>query len=167
MYEKLLLQLDAGRIKRYHTFTIQGEQTVAEHSYGVVQLVRAITDDRASGKLLRAALDHDVAELFTGDIPHTIKRKEDELSSAVKAIEDRINTNFQITYDLTEWEEKVLKLADLLEMAFFGLHQIKLGNGYAHTIVARVRGAMVDMHRLSANAETLIDVIREKHNECK
>jgi 5'-deoxynucleotidase YfbR-like HD superfamily hydrolase len=61
---ELKLRLDAAIVKRYHTMNIIGQQTVGEHTYNVVQLIRYITEDKASENLIKAALDHDVTGVY-------------------------------------------------------------------------------------------------------
>ena len=42
--KKLAARLKAGRVKRYHTAGITGEQTVGEHTYGVCQILQYLYD---------------------------------------------------------------------------------------------------------------------------
>ena len=125
---KLELQLKACNIKRYHNCEIIGEQNVAEHSYGVAQLVRHFTGDNCSPQLLMAALDHDIPEYITGDMPHPAKIIYPELKAALDDIEHALQIEYDLFQMLTEEERVILKCADLLESALFGLKQWRLGN---------------------------------------
>jgi len=137
---KLIVQLSAGRIKRYHTHPIVGEQTVGDHTYGVVQILRYITQDNCSKNLMIAALDHDVLEFFTGDVPHPAKNMFPQLKQVLDAIErNAAEVNGMVEYDKLSAKEKVLlTCADLLEMGFYGAYQMKLGNSFGRNVVETI-----------------------------
>jgi 5'-deoxynucleotidase YfbR-like HD superfamily hydrolase len=122
-----------NRVKRWHAFPIIGEQTTADHSWGVAAIICLITEP--SVKLLKAALFHDTAEWYTGDVPHQSKRDWPSVARAVNLAEEQINGfltgayGIQM-YGLSEEEENILKWADMCELAFFCKHQIQLGNTY-------------------------------------
>ncbi len=142
--ERLKLQLEAGEIKRYHTHPIIGEQTVGSHTYGVVQLVRILANDLLSVELLCAALDHDVPELLTGDIPFTAKRMSTELKILIDNLEAKVIADYGLSPSLTAVEYNILKQADLLEMGFFAIRQIELGNKNCYEVVENVLAALTD-----------------------
>ena len=139
------LQLSAAKIKRYHTAIIVGEQNVGEHTYGVCQLVRHFTEENWSKQLMRAALDHDITEYYTGDIPHPTKQMYPDLNDMVHEIEDEIKGVLGMDYTLTEEEQVILRCADLIESAHFGLYQLKLGNQYGRQIIGAIEKAFLAM----------------------
>ena len=147
MSNKLVVQLSAGRIKRYHTHPIIGEQTVGDHTYGLVQILRHITEDGCSKNLMIAALDHDVLEFFTGDIPHPAKRMFPELKQVLDEIEkSAADVNNMVEYsNLGEGEKLMLHCADLLEMGFYGAYQIKMGNTFGADIVGAIVQAIENL----------------------
>ncbi len=131
------LRLDAGKVKRWHAYPIIGEQTVADHTYGVCQILRYLG---AEG-LIMFALDHDVPEHITGDIPYSAKKDNAGLSRYIAELEDDIIREYKLAehYDsLTEPEENLLKFADLAEMGYFALRQFNLGNRYATEVLSNV-----------------------------
>ena len=56
--------LSGGEVKRYHTMKTIGEQTVANHSWGVAVILNWLKPDISKVALLKA-LSHDVAEKRT------------------------------------------------------------------------------------------------------
>ena len=139
------MQLSAAKIKRYHTAIIVGEQNVGEHTYGVCQLVRHFTNDNWSKELMCAALDHDVLEFYTGDMPHPTKKMFPELCMELRHVEDDLQQELQMSYRLTEEEQVILRCADLLEAAQFGLYQLALGNQYGRQIIGAIELAFVKL----------------------
>ncbi len=126
--------LNGGRVRRYHTRPLVGEQTNAAHSWGVAALVLALCPT-ATRALLVAALFHDVAEYETGDIPATTKWASPSLKSALDELEEGVEERLGISAaGLSETERRVLKLADMLELVIFCRHQQLLGNRYAEEI---------------------------------
>ena len=152
------IQMSAGLIKRYHTITIIGEQTVAAHSYNVVQILRHITDDMLSINLLKAALDHDAMEYFTGDTPHPTKQAFPELNKALHDVEHEVLRELGIDYELTEEEALLLRWADAVESGIFGKHQVELGNRHALAIIANI---VIFFHSQKGMPQKLVDMVNE------
>jgi len=125
-------------IRRYHTVPITGEQTVGHHAYNVVQILRHITNDMLSTNLLKAALDHDVLEYFTGDIPHPTKKNFPDLALALDEVEEMLEFEMGIDYELEDVEVQLLRWADTLEAGIFGKYQMELGNRYGKHILGNV-----------------------------
>ena len=167
MDKTLGLQLMAGRVKRYHNHSIIGEQTVGEHTYGMVQIIRCLTDDDCSGNLLKAALDHDVPEAITGDIPFTAKKGHPELKIAVDNVEAEVEKEYGLQRLLNAAEYNVLKQADLLEMGFFGINQMRLGNKYGGgDVVVNVLEALGKL-RPTINGQILATMLEDMYHERK
>jgi len=133
------VRLAAARIKRYHTGMIIGEQSVGEHTYGVVQILRHVMNDNLHIDWLKAALDHDIMEYFTGDVPHPAKVLFPFLDEAVDTAEGDIAYKLGLCNNELPLRGKViLKVCDLLEMGFYGLHQAELGNVYGLAVMEQV-----------------------------
>lgn len=128
--ERIRLMRRAGAVRRYHTETVIKEETVAEHTFNVLNLVMALTQGHASRELILAALFHDMGEHKVGDLPaptkrglpaesrHTINEMERE---AVKRIHGGIP-------ELTPMEEKVLHIADRLDGLWKCIDEVRMGN---------------------------------------
>ena len=117
-----------GAVKRFHTIPMIGEETVGEHSFGVAMMVLAITEQKASADLLRAALYHDMAEQITGDSPFTAKRAFPMLKSTLEIMEETWETDNGFHVDLNERDRLLLKSADMLQLLWRCKLQRDLGN---------------------------------------
>ena len=116
-----------GNVKRYHTIQINGEQTVASHSWGVAMLIRELWPN-CSKELLCAALDHDIPEGITGDTPFTAKSRFPGIRSALTCAEEELNSELGLQVLLSDKYRARLKVADMLELLWFCLDQHQLGN---------------------------------------
>jgi 5'-deoxynucleotidase YfbR-like HD superfamily hydrolase len=126
LFEKIRYVDDAGRVKRYHTEDID-PQLVNSHSWGVAQLVRAIYPD-FSKELLCAALDHDLEEKRTGDIPYPTKVDFPALREILLVVENAVREELDIYSPLAKHETHILKAADGLELMMYCLAQMRRGN---------------------------------------
>ncbi|MDB4312043.1 hypothetical protein N9937_01305 [bacterium] len=125
--------LRGGKVKRYHTMPISGEQTVAAHTYNVIAVLMYITEGKASRDMILEALSHDTPEWRLGDIPFGQK------SAQYEAQERAFKEEWEIpTYELTAEELLIVKEADVLEMGIFGSWQVDLGNRAGAEIMANV-----------------------------
>lgn len=127
----------AGKVKRYHTEDLLRDQTVAEHSWGVLLLVLLLGGDEITGSLLQAAALHDCHEKFFGDIPAPAKWSNPEFAKMIKEVEEYYDTMTGIQplmNSLTEEQRKILKSADMLEMALYILEERIKGNTNADVI---------------------------------
>jgi len=139
--QQLEFTRDGGAVKRMHTVRTHNPQSVAEHSYGVAWLVWALSDEAPSANLLMAALAHDVPEVEVGDIPSPTKRVLG--GSAMQSLEDKAMLDHNIpVFELTEQEALILKVADMLELAFYCVDEHNLGNRNPrlHTMFHNVMG---------------------------
>jgi len=117
-----------GRVKRFHTSTTLGSETIAEHSWGVAMLCIALTDNRCSVRLLSKALFHDLPEQETGDLPAPVKWEHPILRTALGAIEDVFELKHETYTVLNEEEQFIFKVADMLHLLTTVHHEYMLGN---------------------------------------
>tara|TARA_R100001369_G_scaffold1065_1_gene3637 strand:- start:2137 stop:2640 length:504 start_codon:yes stop_codon:yes gene_type:complete len=124
-----------GTIKRYHTLETIGEQSVGAHSWGVAMILQYLNPEISKTAILRA-LTHDVAELYTGDIPAPVKWDNPELTTVLKNIEADYEKKLDINYteNLTPTEYLLFKQADMFELLFFCMRQRKMGNTNMNTV---------------------------------
>lgn len=156
--DTLLLRLGAQRVKRYHTQDITGTQTVADHTYGMVQILRYLTAGQSSAyrvAAVEAALDHDVPEILTGDSPHPAKVAYPELKAALGKMEDGVEQEYGLSSPTGPAMKLDIKCADLLEMAHFGLRQIMMGNGVGTEVINNVGEALTKLSPSNEKAMTL------------
>jgi 5'-deoxynucleotidase YfbR-like HD superfamily hydrolase len=138
------LYRDAGAVKRYHVKRTHRTQTIAEHTFGMLMLVKQVIQlsdvpFRRTALLYEAILHHDLPELFTGDIPAPIKRVHPELGPLMDSIEAELKPLHQ-DFDLTAEEGALLKWADRMELVLWCLEEFRLGNTYTKPTVARGLG---------------------------
>lgn len=165
---------EGGNVRRWHTCPTISTQTVAAHSWGVAMLVRYITHpDALTTTLLLHALEHDLAEVQTGDIPYCAKVQFPDLKAASLAAEATINSNLDImTVPLSPTEETIIKVCDMLELMQFALEERMLGNRNMDTpfrigeSAVRILLLKLPDHERKAASFVLTNVIGE-YNECK
>ena len=119
---------NSGRVKRWHAFPIIGEQNVADHSWGVALIVMEIAESHLSINLMRAAITHDSAELYTGDMPYQTKKRWPQLAGALEICEQDVERAHNIDWVLTGEQRQILKWADMFELLLFADYQADLGN---------------------------------------
>lgn len=119
--------LSTGKIRRYHAETVLGPQSLAEHSWGtVILLIHFWPESRP--EVIRAALIHDIGELWSGDVPAPTKWKFPVLADIVEGIEQDCLKHFGMEIKgLTEEEEAQLSVCDLLELMTFVVHERRSG----------------------------------------
>jgi 5'-deoxynucleotidase YfbR-like HD superfamily hydrolase len=116
-----------SRVQRYHTHGTSVPDTVGQHSHGVAMIVIAIVGrQRVTGLLLEAALCHDLAEHFLGDIPSPAKGAMDR--PKLNAMEDDLLAKVGLSFELTHKQQAVLKLADILDGMWFCAEERCRGN---------------------------------------
>lgn len=134
--------LQGGRTtRRYHGLPMLDYQRVDAHSYGVAQLVRLLAkdyncDDKMLAKLLCAALDHDLAEHITGDMPAPSKR---HLGIRKEVGEWENNLLYKAGFsdalpNMDKQEERILKLADAAEGCLHCIEERRMGNAHPRLI---------------------------------
>lgn len=138
------LYRDAGAVKRYHVKRTHRIQTIAEHTFGMLMLVKQVNEfdgflgDRISS-VYDAILHHDLPELMTGDVPAPIKRAHPELGPLMDSIEQDLHPLYR-DHGLSPDEEALIKWADRMELVLWCLEEVRLGNSYAKPTVARGLG---------------------------
>jgi 5'-deoxynucleotidase YfbR-like HD superfamily hydrolase len=114
-YKRTLATLESGRVSRYHAAPTVQAQTVGLHAWGVAVLVLELSDN-CSKELLQAAILHDSAELYTGDVPFTLKVSEPAVKGLLHEAEVFAHSNIVLDMPLlSESEWAILKLADTIE----------------------------------------------------
>lgn len=140
---KLKATREGGMVQRFHPIPHHGSYNVAEHTYGVLQLILIFHPDPTMN-LVRAVQNHDVAERWLGDIPTPAKWLSPTLRSAAQDVEALIETAYDLKVALTNDEHWWLKAADLLELWLWGQEQVEMGNRRAVRLVNNILEAMQD-----------------------
>lgn len=118
----------AAQTRRCHIKQTIGHQTVAEHSYYVAMLCWKLCDREPSEALLKAALFHDLAETVTGDVPAPVKWHSPVIKAELEEMENIFNKMYHLDVCLSPKEELILKWADSLELMWYCVDQMRLGN---------------------------------------
>lgn len=109
--------LRAQNVNRWNLIAVTREQSIAEHTFNVVMIARAICkalkiDDNL---MTKAAIEHDLDEVITGDIPSPTKAMARQHEMDLGKIEGaKKNCDRQQPLD-----KAILKFADLLESVHF------------------------------------------------
>jgi 5'-deoxynucleotidase YfbR-like HD superfamily hydrolase len=130
MAQQLDLITRGGAVKRYHTVQTLQQESVATHSYLVAWCVTMLSAQTPRAELLLAALQHDIAEAVTGDLPAPSKR-ELKIRDQFAAYESAVLQHYRhgdFDADLTDDERRVLKLADVCAGILFCVQERTMGN---------------------------------------
>ena len=146
----------AGAVKRYHTSETIRTQTVAEHSWHVAQIVLYIYP-QARADLIKAALDHDIGELYTGDIPAPFKWDHPKLAAELKTVEANYLHNMGSGVVLSEVEQQVLDFADMLDCLLWCGEELRMGNTHVQEIYSNARRALSQRWCPSIEAKDLLE----------
>jgi 5'-deoxynucleotidase YfbR-like HD superfamily hydrolase len=119
--------LHSGDVVRFHNHVGINKQKTSEHQWGVALIVEHIYPE-GSKALLLAALTHDAAEYYMGDIPAPVKWDNPELKAMLQQMERKWEERNGVDFDLHKDEHRVLKMADTLEGMWFCVHQVRMGN---------------------------------------
>ena len=138
-------QYMAGRVRRYHTWPTLHQETVDEHSMGVLRIYRQIFG-LSTISVVQYVMDHDLPELHVGDTPFPAKRKYPKLKEALDEAEEaaRKELGLPTSYYLSDAEKRRIKVCDLLQMWQFGRAEMRMGNAYALPIVADTATAALE-----------------------
>lgn len=130
--KKLEFMRRGGRVKRFHGFHLLMENSVGHHSFNLITILMSVLQEgQIRRELLFAAIQHDLPECITGDLPAPFKRSVPGLREAIEAKEAELLKE----HDLWDWESELdahekrwLKLADSLDGAMHCLEERRLGN---------------------------------------
>lgn len=131
MYNNILSFIEmtrmGGQVKRYHCIRTVVQDSIASHSFGVAMFILALSPS-PRGELIKAGLFHDLAEQVTGDSPAIAKWNHHPLYVALGEMETEFNKKWEIDVELSEEEMLVLAYADVLDLCYFCLEEIAMGN---------------------------------------
>lgn len=147
---------DAGAVKRYHVKRTHRIQTIAEHTFSMLMLIKQVCPGTRK-ELYDAVLHHDLPELFTGDVPAPIKRVHPELGPLMDSIEQDLEPLYQ-RIELVGDEAALLKWADRMELVLWCMEEFRMGNTYVKPTIARGLGWILAA-RLPAYAKPLTDQV--------
>lgn len=170
-FSRLRVMRAAARVQRMHTTPSLHKQTVGEHTFGVLAILNEVYsgDLVILARLTIAVLQHDVPEVFTGDVPAPAKWMYPELEAGLRIAEQGV----QVQYDLglgvqiTEAERRLLKYCDLMELAIFAMEEFDMGNKPMAVMCTNALIAVNErgLERISDNTRNLYEAVKaDAHN---
>ena len=133
--------LAAGHVERCHSVPHHGSYSVAAHSWGVAMILGHVWP-AASESLLRAALAHDVGELWVGDVPSpTIRALGPDFKARLERLESAARDRAGVGNDpLSRDDQARLLFCDRMEFLLWCHRQISMGNSLASAAFETVKG---------------------------
>jgi len=132
-------------VKRFHTTNRAQEETVGHHSANVCAILLRL-HPTCSRDLLVAALMHDVAEVYTGDVPAPFKWENAIAKQALDIGEDTYISKHDIPNPVLDAnDETLLKVADMMDLILSSLEELGRGNMYAKQLVTNGSMYIADM----------------------
>ena len=150
---QFILNRRLAQIKRYHATPLHQNETVAEHSFYVAMIARALCGllEEKGAKIntlevVEKALIHDIEEMFSGDIIQPFKYANTTLrnligqlnvkfvDAAFEGLSGNLANHFKVLWSEyhkeRKLEDKIVKIADKLSLVAYCIEQIRLGNTY-------------------------------------
>lgn len=153
----------SGLVKRYHTWPVIREQTVAEHSWQVARIYGAMFE-LTSASVYYYILFHDCGEIVSGDLPYPIKSLNLNLKEEMDEIERLARQEMGIYIPtLTDEQSLRVKIAHFIEMWEYGMEELYRGNRFASPIATRCFNAANQLARsLNKNEREKYKAYRDK-----
>lgn len=131
----------SGHVRRWHTLSHLGQQTVAEHSAQALTILFML-HPAPSVNLIKTVLFHDHAERYVGDVPAPVLYANEEYRAVYDEMEMSFFQNempfvYDAIADLNDEDRLWAKGVDILELILWCEDQIMLGNQHAKIVGAR------------------------------
>ena len=150
---QFILNRRLAQVKKYHNTPLQQNENVAEHTFYVTIIARALCGllEESGTKIntlevMEKAMVHDMEEMFSGDILQPFKYSDPELKhlldkineksieKAFEGLPDKLAVHFKSLWsdyhESGKIEDKIVKIADRLSLIAYCIEQIKLGNRF-------------------------------------
>ncbi len=128
--EKLNICRAGLKVNRLHTIPHIQPYNNGFHSANatLIAMELCLSNNMIANACIVWMLLHDIAEGYTGDIPANVKVENPFLAIHLKEIEARWeNLNIDLP-NLTDKQRRICKAADLIELGFFCLDELTMGN---------------------------------------
>jgi 5'-deoxynucleotidase YfbR-like HD superfamily hydrolase len=141
---------NAADVQRYHVMRTIRTQTVGQHTFNMLMLIKQATEGQGylptdMLELYHRVMHHDLPELYTGDIPGPIKRAHPSLGPLLDEIEEDLQPVFRPDLgDLDPELAVLLKWADRVEGAMWAMEELRMGNTYLRKTVERYLGWLIN-----------------------
>ena len=157
-----------GDVERLHTVPTVREYKNSDHTYNAI--IIAVELCQLNGihpwKVVSALLVHDIAEVYTGDIPAPVKWAHENLRDELFLVEqewenDNIPKHYLEKSSSMSYEESLIfKFSDLAEFLMFCLEEVAMGNAHERitSCVFRAREALYGISELKKDLVGIKDV---------
>lgn len=137
MYDRASFRFSASWVKRFHAKHTIVTETLGQHSHTVAMLVQQVYPE-CSKQVIIAALEHDLPEFVTGDVPAPAKWANPGLGVALDIIEANVIQKHGLISctDLLPYERALLKWADMVALVLFCMQEVRLGNSTCRQTVS-------------------------------
>lgn len=147
---KIRTILQAGNVARFHNSIGMDKQKNSEHQWETALVLQHIYPE-CSKELLLAALTHDSAEYYTGDVPFPIKQASPELKVTLDKLEEEWEKQHGVYFELNDEEKYFLKMADTFSGLWYCILQVREGKINARRAFRKWRG-FADTHLNSGSS---------------
>lgn len=135
---------DGTRVRRFHAKDIIRDQTVGEHTCGMLLIALYLSDGVMSNAMWTACLRHDLPERETGDIPAPVIRSNAALRVALHNLEKDFFNRYFLPITLTAEEQKILSIADSLDCLVYCANEVVMGNHSLRSTVEAIGDALTE-----------------------
>lgn len=129
LFERIRYRVDASWVRRFHTHSVINYETLGQHSHTVAMLVSQVYP-QCTKQLLLTALEHDLPEFFTGDVPAPAKWASQAVKYSLTDLEREVVTEWGLESEeaLTSFDKMLLKWADMMSLVLFCIKEVSMGN---------------------------------------
>jgi len=164
--DRIKFAREGARVERTHASPGIGSHSVGMHSFNMLTMLLVLYPD-ASGRLIRAVVQHDIPERLTGDVPHPAKAAGVVNRDVQAEIETHLNQQtfgHDAAQELDAEEVKWLNGLDMLEFYCYVRDQLMLGNRNMNTKLKAVEFYMTKYRH--KYPETIVDAyfLIQKHS---
>jgi 5'-deoxynucleotidase YfbR-like HD superfamily hydrolase len=152
-----------GMTRRFHTFPAHIGDTVGEHSYLTACLTYLMGGEAIKGRVIMAALTHDMAEHIMGDIPAPTKRAFSDIADFGVHEESLLDDNGW-GFPLSKPEKRLVKLADIYASILTCVKEAATGNKFLTPVMLKFIDYALELNPTHIEREVL-DRIMELYAE--
>ena len=156
-----------NQVVRWHTRPMHRRETVGEHTANVLAIVFALCGgDNPSTDLISATLLHDTAEQWTGDVPATAKWEMPVLKENLDELEEKMmHKNWLRSPELTDEEKLTLKWADMLDLCYTCMGELRMGNRTISEVLDRGIDYLKGLTPHPVGLQLLEAIVKERKHE--
>ena len=153
--------LNSGDVVRYHCAPVKDKQLLSSHHWETAVILEYIYPE-CSKALLFYALTHDVAELFTGDLPATVKVDSPVVKGSLDSLEQMYETQRLGLHhpEFSGFEKLAVKWADVISGIYFTRKRVMQGDRPAVPVLANWMEYSINLPHLNQAAESAIGEVQ-------